>query len=646
MRRDLRWLLGLLAFPLRLRHPLQALCLLAALMVILHFWREAKVERGNPQALAMARMELPYFVALAQTASALPPASATPEAESAEGVACPKLPLLLHAIAWRWGGLPGLIAADVLVTVLSYCLWCAIFRLLTGRAGVALLGGAATINGTAGAFMGWLRSGAESLYLAAPPFSKALVLAVVLGAIATSIWQARGRALLAPWLRAAVVFILAVWLVYLKFDGAFWTLRFPRPFVTGLFSLLWLLALLMIWRQPRRRLPQLVAGLMAGLVFQSDVYSFGTLGLTTMVVWLVRQRLCLRSLAAFLLPCALAAAPFVWQQFSVSAEMRLRMGLTALPRSAFWKVAGHFTGSYAHLAFAVVTLLAAVLLSPPARSRRAVWVLAIAALATAASPVLLVGVAGQAVQLWHYRYLVPLAFSLFAWASLSATVGSLLGHAPPVATRGTAWGVAMVCGAGAWFLPVEGNIFGGEVAFPRVEFAELLRELRQPAYASSRVLGTWLPEVRAWWLAFRGPALNPDPFATALPEAELERRVLRLAELQEMSPEELAAFLRLGGKVPTAFWQLGHFKYNVWEWYAVAPWSDYSRFVENDYLLPDPTIARLLSEYPSGAAPLPCDLIVRARPDEHANRAPRGYALTYSNRHYQVLRADAGDGRR
>src|SRR4051812_33859534 len=111
MMRDLRWLASLLAFPLKLHRPLQLLCLVAALVVVPRYWAGSGAH-SDPELRALERMEPGYLEALAQTASELPPAKASPAEIAAHGRAYPTLPLLLHAAAWRWGGLHGLLAAD------------------------------------------------------------------------------------------------------------------------------------------------------------------------------------------------------------------------------------------------------------------------------------------------------------------------------------------------------------------------------------------------------------------------------------------------------------------------------------------------------------------------------------------------------
>ncbi len=650
MKRDFHWLAGLLGFGLDLRRPLNVICLLAALAVVPRLWMDLRADSlsSEPRIWAMHRMELGYLVATAQTAQSLPPSASTPEASAPHGGAFPRGPLLLHAMLLRGFGAPGLTAADAVTVLLGYVIWSGIFRLLTGHQECAVVFAAAVVNGSAAHVLEFVRLGCQWLYLSAPPFSKGLMLAAVLAAIGLAVlqvqpggrWAARGRRFVVP-----AFLLLVCWVVYLRFDGAFWSLRFPRPLVTSIASNLWLLSLLMLWLRPARQLPYLLAGGLAGVVLQSDIFSFGSLALVTVAVVVLRGKWGARTVGFAALCFAVVALPFAVKQIRLSPEMLDRLGMIPLRRAEFFTVADGIIGPWPVTGFALLAALAACLLLLHRAPRRPLWVFALLAVAMVSSLPLLSLVAGRAVQPWHYFYLVPAQLTLLAIAGLARVAGSSFGQLPASPRRGAALAGGVLCLAGGvagelrgWDAPV----IAGTVE-RRADFAELVRELQQPAYDARLVLGSFLPEARAEWALSYRPVLNPDPFATRLTDHQLEQRVLHLARLQNLSTSAFARLLQNNDPARhTAFWHLGHYKYQVSRWHALADRREYGAFEENDFVLPPSTLQRLIAEYADAddAPAFRCDLMVVENPGLDPPAVPPGFALAFSNRSYQLLRRE------
>ena len=108
----------------------------------------------------------------------------------------------------------------------------------------------------------------------------------------------------------------------------------------------------------------------------------------------------------------------------------------------------------------------------------------------------------------------------------------------------------------------------------RRHFAALVRELEKPAYADSRVIGTFDLQVYSWWATFHsGYSFLPEAFLTTASDQEIEDRLLRFCRLLGLDD---AAFLKLiNRRYVTVFW-LGCDKYQASVAHSFSTLDDYS----------------------------------------------------------------------
>ena len=78
----------------------------------------------------------------------------------------------------------------------------------------------------------------------------------------------------------------------------------------------------------------------------------------------------------------------------------------------------------------------------------------------------------------------------------------------------------------------------------RRSLIKLIRELREPRYRSSAVLGTFDFSLATWWVTFRGGQLYiPDPFLSTVPDQLIEDRMIAFSRLVGMDAEQFSRHL-------------------------------------------------------------------------------------------------------
>jgi len=108
----------------------------------------------------------------------------------------------------------------------------------------------------------------------------------------------------------------------------------------------------------------------------------------------------------------------------------------------------------------------------------------------------------------------------------------------------------------------------------RTPFVELARELSTDRYASDLVLGTFDHQVWSWWVTFRGRhAYLADACTSNATDSELERRVVELAKLLNMTTDGFATFARR--RYVMIFW-MSCARYQATSAFAYAPLDDYT----------------------------------------------------------------------
>jgi hypothetical protein len=505
--------------------------------------------------------------------------------------AFPIVGLLPHALLFGALGAPGLVVADVLVSLAFYLALAALLRLLGLSVGLARAAAALTATGALQA--AWN------------------------GAVAAQLLPAAAGVTL-------------------------WGNRIPRTFTTDVVVMLTLGALVAVARtpppeqEPRR---WAVLGLCFGALLQSDVYASMTLAIDVALVAafvglelrgdprrVARAARCAGACAAATLVVAL---PFLAQQAFAHPDVARRLGVFRLPRGRLvYEVASQVPRLRLFGVALAVALAAAPWHEADPRARRlgrsALIVAGSAPLALAALPISVL-VLGKTIQPYHFRelwlqlsaygfVLIALLFARGLFASLGRRWTAPWWSKPSAVAAGPLLAAAVVL-AGIQALE-KPAYYEAAVRFDfeeygrlqgyRRSFAGLVRELSSERYRDARVLGTLDHQVYVYWTTFQHRfVLAADPFASTADDQENERRLMRMLKLVGASGEELERLLSENA-VLVLF--LGHAKYAISPLYHLAPAAEYPPWAQREIAsgpllsswkvaLPSSEKARLLAAY-------------------------------------------------
>ena len=423
-------------------------------------------------------------------------------------------------------------------------------------------------------------------------------------------------------------------------------LRFPRPYVTELFVLLALGALLQLCVPPRgrtrdRRWDAVLAGAAVAGLAQADIYAaagilpwFACFTLVRLV-WEGREPgggRPARQLALLLAGTAcVLMIPFALQRLFEQPDMARRLGMHRVDRASFALPPQTLRELGVGLLATVAVTCPLVLLrkravagpgTPLRRALLSLGALFFVAAGSALAKPLFVLLTGVMLQPYHFetqfhRNFGVAATCLLVWLGhlLLSTAGravrSRLTPSPRAAARmrliltlvwtlGVAGLVVKKAVDGlrapldAWHTRSDFFHYGELGKTYTRDLRALIAELHKRRQAGLEVLGTLDHELMVWWVVFgRGFALNPDPFTTTIPDAEIERRLFAFAHAVQIKPAELAKFLvqdsskeknnKLGHNNIINNFFLGHQKYGgATQWYLKIPKDELVR-LRSDY---------------------------------------------------------------
>ncbi len=534
----------------------------------------------------------------------------------------------LHAGLFAVGKLWGLFAADIVVTVLGYTTYATLARV------VAL--GPNAARGLAGGITAFL-------YVVLTPLTDRL-----------------------GWPQDLV-----------------WGERFPRPFLTEIYVALAVTLLLSLHLQPREGAPRLGRGfwIFAGLVFsllvQSDIYSAFIIALAAVLVlgrmaigWREGRAEALRGIGLMVVVIAATAWPFALQRRGMLPEVSRRWGAYPISRRTAieWASQAPISGAIAAAVVAILVWLVARSLLPNApedervrRQRVVIFFAVLPALAPIAMPLFYFAV-GQGLFPYHFvdraRRFAMLAIVLLGAEGAAVVVHRLriASHRWVRAAAGVALSAAMLTAFAVRARAVlhreeHGRSFyrASAGAKYRSAFAELMRELERPRYASAVVLGTLDQQVQAGWHLLGGRSFVPDGWLSTCPDAELERRLVLFARLIGMPTEPFLSLLEEGSYQSLIF----NSKYQTNASFAFGPPEDYtpeqrtrinarSIFVAFGYEMPISETARFRELYEGDAfradEPPRLDVVVLTRDARFADLSPPGdqFELAFENELFRV----------
>jgi hypothetical protein len=457
-----------------------------------------------------------------------------------------------------------------------------------------------------------------------------------------------------------------------------WGYRLPRPFVTDLFLLLAVGSSLLIFVRGRRsNADWLTLGLWFGLLLQSRFYSAATLGLgigvALLVLFAARDHeiaRTLRGVGAFALATSVALIPFLVQRLFEHPDIPVRFGSFPVDRLEPLLLESLGPDVVQPLVAVLAAGIAIWFFAPPDTSARlraigALGILCvISPLALPASTILL----GQTVQPYQFEIQVvvfkTLAMMACAGQLLDVAATQLAKRAPALAAK-RAWrpialAIVAIVGIAAsverhavrhsWPYHMRTDFIAYRIPMYRESFEELIREFEKESYRGARVLATLDIQVHAWWSLFGGgQAYLPDPFATNVPDEEIEDRLLSFLKMHGVDRRRTLQLLQ--ERLVQIFF-LACAKYQASPAHTFAPLDEYPPKVRKSLTsmsvlqnwnvwIPESEALRLLEKYdrlPGTLQGRRLDVIVlgRGKLDGQLEPNPAEFQKSYANRAFRV----------
>ncbi|MGB7924618.1 MAG: hypothetical protein WCF57_15360 [Pyrinomonadaceae bacterium] len=357
-----------------------------------------------------------------------------------------------------------------------------------------------------------------------------------------------------------------------KFPLTFWTTRFPRPFITELFVVLFLILMIRLLTDEERRRKAsawAILGVAGACLLQSDIHQAMTMMLVAscfLLYLLVKDSKAV--LRGLLIACATATvmcAPFVYQRMHETPDVPRRWGM--------FTISGHqliFIGGRRLLLLTLLTLAIELMLyysirrTISERTRAAFLITGAVLVASLLSGPLSLFALGRGIQVYHY----PMRTELFigyillicaGWAAQDVARWLLkslkVGDERAQRIKTVAFAAAAVACLSASAILARRNVrderptasimsmSGVDESHYKTEFAELHGVLTRPEYRSAQTLGTFDYQLVNWW-GYQGkyPYL-PDLFNTTVTDGEIERRVFSYLRLLSVTPEDFNGLL-------------------------------------------------------------------------------------------------------
>ena len=488
----------------------------------------------------------------------------------------PYVPIVIHAVFYRFAGSIGFILADITIVVL----YAFLLRSYLHISGVHI-----TLAGV-------------------------LSLAVISGA---AFWIVR---------RAGEI-------VHRRVRVGFWEFRFPRPSVTEVVFVLFLILATMLVARPARSAGFFAFfGISLAAIVQSNIYEAFSAGFIAGAVSIIalfssRDRWeATRRLSAITVAFGVSIVPFVYQQLHVSSDVKRRWGVFSTSQY------GALLPDHGTMVWAAVVIAAAVAMATLYRridlKRGRVAALGVAATAVGASvasgPASL-AMAHQTIQIYHFQdqtemtigYALLLCAGLLATDLIEAFKARRLAEKPwsTMAMAATA-----VCVAGCLVTAYRNserlsasntptNLPMGllNLAHYRTDFQDLDKVIRSPKFAGASVLATMDSQLADWWEYRHGYLYLPDLFNTTVPDSVVESRIFQFLRMLGTSTEEF------GHLLDSYYFRLrvlSDSKYMANSLFTPWPLSDYSQDAQGwiastkgawSLIIPKSERARLLAAY-------------------------------------------------
>jgi hypothetical protein len=479
--------------------------------------------------------------------------------------------------------------------------------------------------------------------------------------------------------------------LHLPMPVKFWEERFPRPFITELFVVLFLILAVLLAANPGRpkRIYALFGAALA-VLFQSDIYWAFTaavvLGAVCLAALLRTSFLAMTArLAVMGIAFTVTSGPFVYQQLHASADVKRRLGVFFTSR--YWQLVPDTPVIVCALAVLAVAGWLALRFRARARVKQdakqrlpALAVLSVAVGASLITGPLSAALLRQVIQQFHFmvtaeRAIGYMALLYAAWLLTGISRSEPVRRFPKIRGKDTwgkdTWGKdtlgRLVAGAAilavALFISIDvhfhiRSLDRGTPSLPLIvrtyqaDFPDLRRVLERPLALQRRlqplVLGTFDDALGDWWQYRRRYLYLPDLFNSTVEDTVVESRILHFLRRVGTTPEDFGHLLNDEYFIRVA---LGGGKYQVNSIFTPWPLSEYSAGTKarlttvpdyNGFEVPQSEKLRLIKAFEEiqgddGSAG-ELDVIVFAkdhlRPYVHPERA--GNVLLWSNRTFEV----------
>ncbi len=397
-----------------------------------------------------------------------------------------------------------------------------------------------------------------------------------------------------------------------------WGDRFPRPFVSEVYTLAALVALarLAIKGIGGPRSDWVCLGAALSLTVQSDIYTamtlLGVAGIVALRDLWRRDDRARGNVVAAAITLALLSTPFVLQRLWEHPDLPVRFGVFSVPRLRPLFSRNLLTEAAPRLAALAAAYGLLRAFSPEVDRTfgvgRAVMLrrllglfMGIVVLAYAALPVSTV-VLGKAIQIYHFldaasklsAYATTVCFLLgldFVGRNLLPRLARISLGSKPMAAFALAFLSLVVINLRAKTgihsayadhlrRDVHGELSNLDPTPYRTEFAGLIRHLTGVTSRERPVLATFDPMIYSWWLTFGGGySYLADSFVSCVPDRTVESRLAVFCRLIGMSREEFEAHLRK--PQVQRFW-FGANKYQASRAHAFAPIGEYDGAVQRE----------------------------------------------------------------
>jgi hypothetical protein len=473
----------------------------------------------------------------------------------------------------------------------------------------------------------------------------------------------------------------------------FWGWRIPRPFVSEIFFLAALTAMLLLFREDwrKRKILWVGTGLAFAALIQADIHlAFIMLtvlaGQGLFLLGAKKENRCglLLNFAICGGACLLFSAPFIWQRLGENPDVPRRFGIFAVSRFAPLFEATNILQTL--LAVVLPPVMAAFYQAnrrkhfPEERPEKAIsqgllLLSALSAISFFALPLFCIAT-GKCAQPYHFRLRLIMLTSYALLAALAMGLEMLAGNLQRTRLCFPKWArlfaaLKALLVVALFFVALKGTYKDADKAvrksdhmratrdYPewdslrhyRRDFAALAAELEKDDYYGVKVAATFDHQFMSWWLTFRDREMFlAEPFLSVVPDAEVESRLIEFCKMLGMTTEQFREFIQR--RYVLNFW-LSLNKYQASSAHAFSSLDEYtpeirgkiaaSSVYENWLLaLPLSEEKRLLEKFaatPPGIT-RKLDLIVLTKDRSVAGLEPlpNDFAPVYENETFKVWR--------